>query len=53
MKRWKFALIDKMTKFSFIAFLTQVSKFLGYFTPSALKPSGLRVIDLTLVTWVN
>jgi hypothetical protein len=42
-----------MAKFSFLAFLTRVSKSLGCFTPSALKPSGLEVIDLTLVTWVN
>jgi hypothetical protein len=42
-----------MAKFSFVAFLTRVSKFLGCFTPNALKPSGLGVIDLALVTWVN
>jgi len=52
--RWKFALIGKMAnKFSFMVFLTQVSKSLWCFTPTALKPSGLGVIDLTLVTWVN
>jgi hypothetical protein len=46
----KFGLFDKMAKFSFVAFLTQVSRSLGCFTPSALKPSGLGVIDLTLDT---
>jgi hypothetical protein len=49
----KFGLLNKMAKFSFVAFFTQVSKSLGYFTPSALKPSGLGVIGLTLDTLVN
>jgi hypothetical protein len=52
-KRWKFVLIGKMAKFSFVAFLTRASKSLGYFTPSALKLSSSGVIDLTLDTWVN
>jgi hypothetical protein len=49
-QEFKFTLIGKMVKFSFIVFLTRVSKSLGCFTPSALKPSSLGVIDLTLVT---
>jgi len=49
-KKWKFSLIDKMAKFSFIAFLSRVSKSLGCFTPSCLKPSSLGVIGLTFVT---
>jgi hypothetical protein len=49
----EFGLLDKMAKFSFVAFLARVSKCLGCFTLSALKPSVLGVIDLTLDTWFN
>jgi hypothetical protein len=40
-----------MAKFSFVTFLTRVSKSLGRLTPNALKPYGLKVIGLILVTW--
>jgi hypothetical protein len=49
----KFGLLDKIAKFSFIAFFTRVSKSLGCFTSNVLKPSGLGVIDITLDIWVN
>jgi hypothetical protein len=42
-----------MAKFSFVAFFTRVSKSLGRFTLSALKPSDLGVIGLALDTWVK
>jgi hypothetical protein len=41
-----------MAKISFVVFFTPVSKYLGCFISSALKPSGLGVIGLTLDTWV-
>lgn len=42
-----------LTKFNYVVFVTRVIRSVGVFQPSALKSSGLGVIDQTLVTWVT